>query len=83
MAFVALIQLAAFQLTVARGATFGANKPLRPAQAKQGLTARLPGAILIHELMQSQAFLELHRILWHRDTLIFSNRPIIPALAAE
>ena len=83
VALVALIELAAFQLTVACLAAFGANKAVRPAQEKQCLTTLLLGAVLVHKFMQSEAFLELHRILAHGKTLFISNSSIIPALAWE
>jgi hypothetical protein len=59
MAFVALIQPAAFQLIVARVAAFGANKSVQPAQAKQGVTSRLLGALLIH--FEAKPLSSVHR----------------------
>ena len=61
----ALVELAAGDLAMARGAASGAGEALRPTPAEQGLAALLLGAVHFTETRLAEPLLELNLVAWH------------------
>ena len=71
MAFMALKYFPCLNYAVGLVSTSTASEPFWPTYVKQGIVTFGLGAVQIHEIKETHAFLKLNFILLHADTPIF------------
>ena len=72
VAAIALLELAAVQLTAAVMATVRAQKPIGPSPSIQGVEALVFGSIEREEYTEADSFLKLHWVACHVNSLFLS-----------
>lgn len=73
MAAITLVELVCIEQAMMCRTAFRTNKSARPAPIEQRFLALLFSSVFLEEIGQTEAFLKLDRVLWHRDFLYVSS----------